>query len=475
MAATLDTLDPLICVHCLARLGISTSTQIESEEAEVCNEAKRQKLNTNESDLDTAFLSEICTVCLDILNPIFVHKISSAVVANFVEQNYDSTTFAISTIIPFSIWVREYLTCLANGLTFIFQDRKSALKRQLRKVYSACISSCSTRNLRYDPNSNLEITIEIRHREADSQVSLMATLLYPLDQQRRGKSNTSVVTFATVERILLYNDLAKFRDLNVFPLVRVASHCELSKINYASAPLYLAGRYNKYSRNISQTPWSLEGEEVKLESVEKIISEPVMRIFSPSEIRFTASGREDIDVRMLGTGRPFLLELLNPKRTSQSKERCKQIEDELKVNEFVNISLFTTAAKGHTPLIKTGEAMNKTYKALLFSKCGFSNEHISTLNEVKDIELKQKTPIRVLHRRSPATRVRTIYTMSALLRDQWHAAVDLTTQSGTYIKEFVHGDMGRTQPNLRQLLGLPDLDIVELDVLNVALEWPVNK
>ena len=473
MAAKLDTKDMLICVHCQARLGISNGLQIVQEE-EVSSNAKRQKLDTNGSDSEQTFLSAICTVCLDILNPIFVHKIASAVVANFVEQNYDSTTFAISTIIPFSIWVREYLTCLENGISFIFQDRKSALKRELKKVYSTCIAACSTRKLRYDPNSNLEITIEITHQEADKQLSLMATLLYPLEQ-RRAKSNTSKVTFATVERILLCDDLGKFRDLNVFPLTRVTSHGELSKISYASAPLYLAGRYNKYSRNISQTPWSLEGEEVKLESVEKIISDPVMRKFSPSDIRFTASGREDIDVRMLGTGRPFLLELLNPKRTSQSKEKCKQIEEELRGNRFVNISLFTTAAKGHTPLIKKGEAMNKTYKALLFSKTGFSAKHICTLNETKDIELKQKTPIRVLHRRSPATRDRTIYTMSALPRDQWHLDIDLTTQSGTYIKEFVHGDMGRTQPNLRQLLGLPDMDIIELDVLNVALEWPVNK
>ena len=469
MAATLDNLNPPICVQCQSRLGVSNRNQTKEDES---NPAKRQKLDTDGSD---SGLLGNCRICLDILNPTFVHRIASAVLADFVEQNYDSTTFAISTIIPFSIWIREYLTCLANGISFIFQDRKSALKRQLKEVYSAGITSCSGSSLRYDTNSNLEITIEMCHREADTQVSLVATLLYPLDQGKRAKSNTSIVTFATVDRILLCEDLAKFRDMNVFPLTRVDSHSELSKISYTSAPMYLAGRYNKYSRNVSQTPWSLEGEEAKLDSVERVISDPVMRVFSPSEVRFTASGREDIDVRMLGTGRPFLLELLNPKRTSQSKEKCKQIEDELRGNKLVTISLFTTAAKGHTPLIKKGEAMNKTYKALLFSNNGFSDEDISTMNETKDVNLKQKTPIRVLHRRSPATRDRTIYTMHALLRDEWHMAVELTTQSGTYIKEFVHGDMGRTQPNLRQLLGRPDLDIVQLDVLNVALEWPVNK
>lgn len=37
------------------------------------------------------------------------------------------------------------------------------------------------------------------------------------------------------------------------------------------------------------------------------------------------------------------------------------------------------------------------------------------------------------------------------------------TSVHSYIKEFVHGDFGRTRPNLRQLLRT-DTDILELDV-----------
>lgn len=42
---------------------------------------------------------------------------------------------------------------------------------------------------------------------------------------------------------------------------------------------------------------------------------------SPYEVpdfRFSSSGREDIDVRMLGEGRPFVLEIVNPRRTQFS-------------------------------------------------------------------------------------------------------------------------------------------------------------
>ena len=42
----------------------------------------------------------------------------------------------------------------------------------------------------------------------------------------------------------------------------------------------------------------------------------------------------------------------------------------------------------------------------------------------------------------------------------------LTTSAGTYVKEFVHGDLGRTRPSVRDLLGCA-ADIVQLDVVDV--------
>ena len=39
----------------------------------------------------------------------------------------------------------------------------------------------------------------------------------------------------------------------------------------------------------------------------------------------------------------------------------------------------------------------------------------------------------------------------------------LCTQAGTYVKEFVNGDFGRTNPNLCSILNC-DVDIIALDV-----------
>lgn len=45
------------------------------------------------------------------------------------------------------------------------------------------------------------------------------------------------------------------------------------------------------------------------------------------------------------------------------------------------------------------------------------------------------------------------------------------TQAGTYVKEFVHGDFGRTKPSVGDLIGA-EVDILALDVISINLDWP---
>ena len=47
----------------------------------------------------------------------------------------------------------------------------------------------------------------------------------------------------------------------------------------------------------------------------------------------------------------------------------------------------------------------------------------------------------------------------------------LRTSAGTYVKEFVHGDLGRTRPSVGSLLGC-EADILWLDVTDVLLPDP---
>ena len=83
-----------------------------------------------------------------------------------------------------------------------------------------------------------------------------------------------------------------------------------------------------------------------------------------------------------------------------------------------------------------------------------------------ELLLRQKTPLRVLHRRTQAVRERAVYAMRAAVLGSHFLLLDLTTQAGTYVKEFVHGDLGRTLPNVGAILGC-DADILQLDVVGL--------
>lgn len=53
-----------------------------------------------------------------------------------------------------------------------------------------------------------------------------------------------------------------------------------------------------------------------------------------------------------------------------------------------------------------------------------------------------------------------------------YGVLKLHTQAGTYIKEYVHGDLGRTLPNLASVGEIHSADLLELDVMDVDLIWP---
>ncbi|KAK3881976.1 hypothetical protein Pcinc_013620, partial [Petrolisthes cinctipes] len=237
--------------------------------------------------------------------------------------------------------------------------------------------------------------------------------------------------------------------------------------------LFMAGRYNKYSRELPQTPWFVEGERKQSTSVQELLSAILNNTVKAQDLKFSSSGREDVDVRCLGVGRPFVIEFINPRHTLLTQTQVAVLQ--CAVNEsthLVKLRHLQIVDKKDVKYLKEGEEeKTKTYCALCLSTQGYNTAAIDKLNELSEVSVEQKTPLRVLHRRPLATRTRIVHTITAVPIDLHYFKLYLTTQAGTYIKEFIHGDLGRTNPNLRQVTGV-DLDIVALDVENVALDWP---
>lgn len=137
-------------------------------------------------------------------------------------------------------------------------------------------------------------------------------------------------------------DAAKFRQLIPIPPESSASPIRLEKIDFTGPTAFLAGRYNKFSRKLSQTPWVVDGKKLAEECVEEIIVEAVLPHFRVSTatdttVTFMSSGREDVDVRCLGRGRPFALEIVNARTEVLDPSSAAEIEEKVRQSSSVSI------------------------------------------------------------------------------------------------------------------------------------------
>lgn len=247
--------------------------------------------------------------------------------------------------------------------------------------------------------------------------------------------------------------------------------------------LFIFGRYNKLIRGIPQTKWICSNCHGKgcsecdqtgkryPSSVQELISEEFEKAAKTMDSKFHGAGREDIDVRMLGDGRPFVIELLNPRVRTLNLEELKR-----KINESnpdkIKINALHYSDKNEVIKMKeNSEFTRKTYKALVKTENSFTEEEFAEkLTEIKeklvDQEIEQRTPQRVAHRRADLVREKAIFSIEAKYIDSNNSDFTIETQGGTYIKELIHGDEGRTTPSFADIFKSPT-SCVQLDVINI--------
>ncbi len=244
--------------------------------------------------------------------------------------------------------------------------------------------------------------------------------------------------------------------------------------------IYLYGRYRKLVRGIPQTRWpcricrgkgcrkcEFTGKMYPI-SVEELVAKPVEKLVDGQNYAFHGSGREDIDALMLGTGRPFVLEIKNPKkRTLNFKQVTKAINEEAQGQ--IEVTNLRESTKDEIVRLKNAD-FRKTYRIILEGSSILEEEKLKKgALALRGATIRQFTPTRVAHRRAHKIRERTIYKVNVESVKDTRAQLVLETESGTYIKELVSGDNGRTQPNLSDLIGIPCI-VKELDVIDIKGE-----
>ncbi|XP_048457261.1 putative tRNA pseudouridine synthase Pus10 isoform X2 [Rhincodon typus] len=432
---------------------------------------------------------QTCFVCLGILQDLcemdFVKKVCGEV--DSAGYHFNSLVFSVS--LPPQLLVREHATWLLVKQE-VGQLGNVLMKDdilQLKEVYKWITHPLLSEELGVpvDGKSLFEVSVVFAHPETDGDCHFLATACR--ECFRPTKNKQSVFT-----RMAVMKALEKIKDgdfLQQFPhqLEPPKSSCVVQEIQCSHNSIYVAGRYNKFSRSLPQTPWVIDGERKMESSVEELIGEPLKKMFKVDSLNFSSSGREDVDVRALGNvttyqqgfmfynslycrqhhlphwllptptpsttipacplyclvkcpghlptviGRPFAIELLNPRRASFSPNELKELQQKINSStdkiQVRDLQIVTREAIGH---MKEGEEeKTKSYSALIWTEKAIAKNDIDFLQDLQDLKLDQKTPLRVLHRRPLAVRTRVIHSMRVEYIDLHHFRLYLKTQAGT--------------------------------------------
>lgn len=260
------------------------------------------------------------------------------------------------------------------------------------------------------------------------------------------------------------------------PDVTLIADFRTGKAHLQINQLFIYGKYRKLKRDIPQSKWhcnacggrgckrcNFSGHEFP-ETVESLIADPTLEITQAREEKFHAAGREDKDARMLGKGRPFVFEVVRPKkRNFKFKDLEKEINKRAKGK--VEVSGLRLSDKKEVRLLKT-QMFDKSYECLVECK-KMTDEDLKKLDKAfKNITLSQKTPSRVLKTRADKMRKRKVISVKCKKKTKDKFIVKVKAEAGTYVKELISGDDGRTVPSFTSVIG-KSCKCLELDVIEI--------
>ena len=249
------------------------------------------------------------------------------------------------------------------------------------------------------------------------------------------------------------------------------------KVRIQINPLYIEGKYNKLKRGIPQTKWpcskckgrgceecNFTGKQYP-ESVEELISEHFLKLTKGREAKFHGAGREDIDVLMLGSGRPFVLEIKEPKIRKLDLEKIEQEINKVNEGKTAYHNLHVCERKRKAEIKQSSPDTYKVYRALVKCDEAFDKDKLEELTKLNEIH--QQTPLRVLRRRADKVRIKHVLDLSYEIIDDIRFSMRIKTEGGLYIKELISGDEGRSHPNIGEILGVNAI-CEQLDVIEVS-------
>ena len=229
-----------------------------------------------------------------------------------------------------------------------------------------------------------------------------------------------------------------------------------------SSPIFLSGRYVKTVRGISQKKDKCHKcsgvgcaicnytGAISCNSIESIIGSRMLEITKGDTSKFSWLGGEDKDSLVLGNGRPFLLQISNPK--------LRWLKRELKINE----NGVCAALKQLSPPVSFQLPSHFTTKTkiIIEAEQDLSNVRLATsLNVLENSEVSYYVKSKIVKKK--------IYSVEVQQIDEKKFVLTMIADGGLFIKQFV-GGQDYIEPNISKIVGMK-CACVAFDILDVSV------
>jgi len=261
--------------------------------------------------------------------------------------------------------------------------------------------------------------------------------------------------------------------------------------------LCLESRYRKLQRGVPQTIFycpkcrghrrrrhgcsKCEGfGKLTRTSVQELIARRALPTLRAKKGLFHGAGREDIDVLMLGGGRPFVFEVRESRQPGVDLDALRR--DIVQRSEGVlELAPFRLVDRERVAFWKALH-VDKVYRVRVSGSLpDDAPERLAGFDEI----VTQQTPQRVVHRRADMARERRVEVLAAVWVEPTAAEsegvaadrvleLEIRCQHGTYVKEWVSGDEGRSAASVADRLGVA-ATCSRLDVLDLLLPDDVTR
>jgi|AntDeeMinimDraft_5_1070356.scaffolds.fasta_scaffold02145_5 tRNA pseudouridine synthase 10 len=251
-------------------------------------------------------------------------------------------------------------------------------------------------------------------------------------------------------------------------------------------PVYLYGRYRKLESGVSQRVRHCshcDGTGMaerngtsrsckfcdgtgRRPSVEELVAWRIRDLMDAANVSFHAAGREADDVLVLGTGRPFALEVKEPHRRlfTPAELEAAIIDGAGGTVDIGEISFATADVIGHV----TQQAFRQRFQVTMaFADPIDENAFRGAVSTLESTPIRHPLRLKELAEgRRPHETVRSLQNVSGERLDEYTAFLAFEIEPGLDPASIATGDGGWTEPNVAELLET-DVEVTKVAIVSV--------